>query len=344
MPELQTNKKTATAPLAVRRVENVQIIEQNDDSKVRRTLASFCGLSVNAYIMWIFKATEGVSSESQLFFHLLALVMLVVTIRERDASYLFTAFALFFIPYIVLAAGLSVYSLAALASGIVVLGFQRGVTLQNLTSGAADLAESLSQSNLRRRILKISQVDVDPELLVENDLKEFSDIEGELIKVRRSHKNARPAMKNALQKIIDQVEELQAQHAKVLARTAGLGAYLQSVDRDKLSADLTAMEKQLEQHSDEVVKAQALATIEQKKKRFLKLNELETCLNRVKMQKVQMRDLFDSLMDNMNGLKFVDVMTLQASSDAMVKEVESIRSGLGNLEKGLIEAEKLSRV
>jgi len=56
-----------------------------------------------------------------------------------------------------------------------------------------------------------------------------------------------------------------------------------------------------------------------------------------------MRDLFDSLMDHMNGLKFVDVMTLQASSDAMVKEVYNIRNGLEDLEKGLIEAEKLSR-
>ncbi len=341
---MPVTKPANPAPLAVRKVQNVQIIDQSaDDSKVRRTLASFCGLTVNAYMMWIFKAAEGVSSESQLFFHLLALVMLVVTVRERDASYLFTAFALFFVPYIVLAAGISVYSLAALASGIMVLGFQRGVTLQNITSGAADLAESLSQGNLRRRILKISEVDVDPELLLENELKEFTDVEGELIKVRKSHKTAKPAMKNALQNIIDQVEDLQIKHAKVLARTAGLGSYLKSIDRDKLSNELQEFEKQLVSQTDEVAKAQLQATVDQRKKRFVKLNDLETSLNRVKMQKIQMRDLFDSLMDHMNGLKFADVMSLQASSDAMVKEVDSIRSGLEDLEKGLLEAEKLSR-
>lgn len=339
------DKQVQKAPAVVRAVRDIQVIDADvDDSKVRRTLASFCGLTVNTYIMWIFKATEGVSSESQLFFHLLALVMLVVTVRERDASYLFTAFALFFIPYIVLAAGVSVYSLAAIISGIVILGFQRGVTLQNITSGAADLAESLSQGNLRRRILKLSQVDLDPELLLENDLKEFTDVEGELIKVRRSHKSAKPAMKNALQKIIDQVEELQVRHAVVLAKTAGLGSYLKSIDRKKLSDELADFEKQLQTQADEVTKAQLQATVDQRKKRFMKLNDLETSLNRVKMQKVQMRDLFDSLMDHMNGLKFVDVMTLQASSDAMVKEVDNIRNGLEDLEKGLIEAEKLSRV
>lgn len=341
---MPVTKPASQAPLAVRKVQNVQIIDQSaDDNKVRRTLASFCGLTVNAYMMWIFKAAEGVSSESQLFFHLLALVMLVVTVRERDASYLFTAFALFFVPYIVLAAGLSVYSLAALASGIMVLGFQRGVTLQNITSGAADLAESLSQGNLRRRILKISEVDVDPELLLENDLKEFTDVEGELIQVRKSHKTAKPAMKNALKNIIDQVEDLQVKHAKVLARTAGLGSYLKNIDREKLSTELQEFEKQLTTQTDEVAKAQLQATVDQRKKRFLKLNDLETSLNRVKMQKIQMRDLFDSLMDHMNGLKFADVMSLQASSDAMVKEVDSIRSGLEDLEKGLLEAEKLSR-
>jgi hypothetical protein len=341
---MPVTKQANQAPLAVRKVQNVQILDQNaDDSKVRRTLASFCGLTVNAYMMWIFKAAEGVSSESQLFFHLLALVMLVVTVRERDASYLFTAFALFFVPYIVLAAGLSFYSIAAIASGIMVLGFQRGVTLQNITSGAADLAESLSQGNLRRRILKISEVDVDPELLLENDLKEFTDVEGELIKVRKSHKTAKPAMKGALQKIIDQVEELQVKHARVLARTAGLGSYLQNIDREKLSAELQGFEKQLAEEKDEVARAQIQATVDQRKKRFLKLNDLETGLNRVKMQKIQMRDLFDSLMDHMNSLKFADAMSLQASSDAMVKEVDSIRTGLEDLEKGLLEAEKLSR-
>lgn len=337
-------KPLNTSTIAVRSVQNVQTTAyESDDNKVRRTLASFCGLAVNTYIMWIFKATEGVSSESQLFFHLLALVMLVVTIRERDASYLFTAFAVFFVPYIVLAAGLSIYSLAAIAAGITVLGFQRGVTVQGLASGAANIAESLGQSNTRRRILRLSQSDIDPALLVEEDLQEFAEIEGELVKVRKTFESAKPAMKSALNQTISQVEQLQSDHARVLARSAGLSAFLNGIDRRKLNGEIEKFEQQLGTSGDEVFKAQLQATIDMKKQRISELDRLETCLNRVKMQKIQMREMFNSLMDRMNTLKFTDIMTLQASSDDMVKEVKSIRSGLEDLEKGLLEAEKISR-
>jgi dihydroorotate dehydrogenase len=81
-----------------------------------------------------------------------------------------------------------------------------------------------------------------------------------------------------------------------------------------------------------------------KEKRIVELNNLETCLNRVKMQKIQMHEMFSSLMDKMNTLKFTDIMTLKASSDAMVKEVDDIRSGLEDLEKGLIEVEKYQKI
>jgi len=327
----------------VRAVQNLQVEEAIDDAKIKRTLASFCGFTVNGYMMWILKATEGVSSESQLFFYLLAFVMLVVTVRERDASYFFSAFALFYIPYIVLAAGLSVYSLAAIVAGAVVIGFQRGVTMKSLTEGASGLADALSQSNLRRKILKLSQSDIEAELLLEEDLGEFREIEGELIKARKVHHSAKPAMKNLLNKSIAQVEELQVKHAAVLARSAGLTGFLKTIDRNKLDSEIESLRQQLATASDDVVKAQLESTIKMKEERNLKLNDLETSLNRVKMQKLQMREMFNSLMDRMNTLKFTDVMTMEASSDSMVKEVENLRSGLDDLEKGLIEAEKLRR-
>jgi hypothetical protein len=62
------------------------------------------------------------------------------------------------------------------------------------------------------------------------------------------------------------------------------------------------------------------------------------------MQKLQIHEMFSSLMDKMNTLKFTDVMALQASSDAMVQEVDDIRNGLEDLEKGLIEAEKFQKI
>ena len=335
-------KIPATVP--ARRVENLQLVSNNyDNSKITRTLASFCGLVVNTYMMWIFKAAEGVSAESQIFFHLLFLVMLVVTIKEQDASYLFTAFAVFFTPYIILAAGLSGYSIAALVIALTVLGFQRGVTIQGLAAGAADLAGSLGQSNMRRKILKLSQSDIAPELLLEEDLKEFAEVEGELAKVKKTFDSAKPAMKKALSPTISQVEQLQTEHARVLARSAGLSDFLGGIDRKKLENEIEKFRQQLASAEDEVFKAQLQATIEMKNKRILELERLDTCLNRVKMQKIQMREMFVSLMDRMNTLKFTDIITLQASSDDMVNEVKSIRSGLEDLERGLLEAEKISR-
>ncbi len=332
-----------SAPVAVRAVQDLELDQDTDDSKIKRTLASFCGFAVNGYMMWIFKATEGVSSESQLFFYLLAFVMLVVTVRERDASYFFTAFSLFYIPYIVLAAGLSVYSLAAIVAGVVVIGFQRGVTVKNLSEGAADLAGALSQSSLRRKIIKLAQSDIEAELLLDDDLGEFREVEAELIKAKKVHKTAKPAMKNALNRSIAQVEELQTKHATVLARSAGLSGFLKTINRKKLDSEVENLRQQLAATSDDVVKAQLEQTIKMKEERNLKLNDLETSLNRVKMQKLQMREMFNSLMDHLNTLKFTDVMTMEASSDNMVKEVENLRSGLDDLEKGLIEAEKLRR-
>ncbi len=331
------------APLVKRRIQSLQVESAVDESKLKRTLASICGFTVNTYIMYLFKAAEGVSAESQIFFHLLALVMLVITVKEKDASYLFTAFAVFFTPYIVLAAGLSAYSIAAILMAITVLGFQRGVTMQHIASGAASLAGSLGQSNVRRKILKLSQSDIEAELLLEDDLTEFTEVDTELGKFKKAFANCKPAMKNALKQTITQVEELQVDHAKVLSRSAGLAGYLQTINKNKLNDDINTCYNQLEAMSDDVARAQLQATIDMKKKRIVDLNQLETSLNRVKMQKMQMREMFSSLMDKMNTLKFTDIITLQASSDDMVKEVKTIRSGLEDLEKGLIEAEQLSR-
>jgi len=331
------------APMVVRKVDNVQIVKEYSDQKVRRTLASICGFTVNTYMMYIFKAAEGVSSESQLFFHLLALVMLVVTIREKDASYLFSAFAVFFTPYIVLAAGLSIYSIASILVAITVLGFQRGVTMQNLASGAIGLADSLGQSNTRRKILKLAQSDVEAENLLEEDLTEFKEVEVELQKVKKSYDNCKPAMKSALKATINEIEQLQLKHATVLARSAGLSAFLKTVDTGKIQKEIAELNQQKEKCSDDVLKEQLQQTIEMKNKRIMDLDRLDTSLNRVKMQKLQMREMFNSLMDKMNTFKFTDIITLQASSDAMVHDVKIITNSLVDLEKGLIEAENISR-
>ena len=52
---MPADKQVQKAPPVVRAVRDIQVIDADvDDGKVRRTLASFCGLTVNTYIMWIF--------------------------------------------------------------------------------------------------------------------------------------------------------------------------------------------------------------------------------------------------------------------------------------------------
>ncbi len=238
---------------------------------------------------------------------------------------------------------LSVYSLLAVFSTIVVLAFQRGVSISDLSQGALSIAENLGQSNIRRKILKLSESDIEPELLLEEDLKEFTEVETELAKVKKTYDKSKPAMKKALDQTLAKVETLQKDHARVLTRSAGLDAFLKEKDMAKLENEIVDFEKQMQDSDDEVVRSQLEATIKMKKQRILELNQLGTSLKRVKMQKIQMRELFNSLMDRLNTLKFTDIMTLQASSDNMVKEVDQIRSGLEDLEKGLIEAERITR-
>ena len=127
-------------------------------------------------------------------------------------------------------------------------------------------------------------------------------------------------------------------------RSAGLAGFLETIDRNKLHHDLQNLSQQLDSAKDEVVKAQFAATIEMKKKRIEEIEKLDVCLQRIKVQRLQISEMFNGAMDKMNALKFTDIQTLEASSDAMYKDISSIRSDLENLEQGLIEAEKFNKI
>lgn len=310
------------------------------DSKIKRTLASFCGFSVNLYLMW----GQELSQESQLFFALLFLTTLVISVREQDISYLFCALAVCYVPYIAIAAGFAPASFVALLVAIVVLAFQRGVSMKTLSEGAFGLADKFSKSNIRRKIIKLSDSEIEPEQLLEEDLEEFTLVEKELAKVKKSYARSSGNIQHALKQTIAQIDQLQKDHARVMVRGAGLGSFLSGVDKSAQEAELQNYIKQHDKCADEVAKAQLAATIKMKKDRIAELDRLDTCLNRVKLQKIQMKEMFNGLMDKMNTLKFTDVITLQASSDDMVQQVTSIRNGLEDLEKGLIEAEKSAKL
>ncbi|MGM0599505.1 MAG: hypothetical protein ACQETH_06765 [Candidatus Rifleibacteriota bacterium] len=312
-------------------------------SKLHRTLASFSALMVNTYLI-IAQKISPPYVELSLLFWLLFFVSTIIAIKEKDASYCFTPMVLATAPFIVWAAGLSISSVVAIIAVLVTLAFQRGVTMSSIASRATGLATNLNQNYIKRKILKLSQSDIEPELLLEDDLNEFTEVERELVKVKKNYDKSNEPIQRALKKTIAQVEQLQKDHARVMVRSAGLSAFLNSIDKDKIQKEIKNFEDTIEETEDEVTKEQLKATIKMKEKRIAELNRLETCLNRVKMQKIQMHEMFSSLMDKMNTLKFTDIMTLKASSNAMVKEVDDIRSGLEDLEKGLIEVEKYQKI
>ncbi|MFA5597993.1 MAG: hypothetical protein WDA26_10560, partial [Pusillimonas sp.] len=138
-------------------------------------------------------------------------------------------------------------------------------------------------------------------------------------------------------------ENLQKDHARVLVRTVGLREYLNSINTKQIQNEIDKLLIQLKETEDGVLKSQIESTIKMKQTRLSELDTLKTSLSRIMMQKVQMKEMFSSLMGHMNTLKFTDVIGMEASSDSMVKEVELIRSGLVDLENGLAEVEKRSK-
>jgi hypothetical protein len=315
----------------------------NSHPKLHRTLASFSALLINTYII-IAKSIAPPYVELSMLFWLMFFITTIIAAKEKDASYCFTPMVIATTPFIVWGAGLSIASVVAVATMLVTIGFQRGVTMNSLASSAGNFAHSFGESNLKKKIIKLADSDIEPDLLKDEDLKEFAEVEGELLKVKKEFEKSSPAMQNALKTTLAKVEHLQKDHARVLTRSAGLSAFLEKIDLEKLKADINKLRSDAENTKDSVAKAQLEATTKMKEKRITELDRLDTCLNRVKIQKMQIHEMFSSLMDKLNTLKFTDVITLQASSDAMFKEVDEIRTGLEDLEKGLIEAEQYSKV
>lgn len=339
---MQERTKMQLKPTPVIKAEIVTSEATTSHPKLHRTLASFSALLINTYIIMLYKIAPS-SVELSLVFWLLFFISMVISAKERDASYCFSPMVIATTPFILWGTGLGLPSVVSVLGAAVTIGFQRGITMSSIATGASGLAESLGQSNIKRKIIKLSESDIEAELLLEDDLQEFTEVEAELQKVRKNFDKSKPAMQNALKSTIAKVEQLQKDHARVLVRSAGLSAFLNSINKQKLNSDLEKFKADAEKATDDVIKAQLSSTIDMKVKRIEELNRLDTCLNRVKMQKIQIHEMFSGLMDTMNTLKFTDIITLQASSDAMVQEVDVIRSGLEDLEKGLIEAEKFRK-
>ncbi|MEW6712392.1 MAG: hypothetical protein AB1403_21415, partial [Candidatus Riflebacteria bacterium] len=287
-------------------------VSGNPHPKLHRTLASFSALMVNVYIIMALKIAPP-SVELSLLFWLLFFVSMIIAGRERDASYCFTPMTLATTPFILWGAGLGAWSAASVVGAIVTIGFQRGITMSSIASGASDIAEGLSNTNIRRKIVKLSGSEIEPDSIHDEELKEFTEVEAELLKVQKVFDRANPNMQRMLKQTIAKVEQLQKDHARVLVRGAGLASFLASLDIDKIRRETDKLTQEAARTSDEVAREQLLATVKMKQKRLSELNELETCLNRVKIQKMQIYEMFSSLMDKMHALRFADIKTMQAS-------------------------------
>ena len=312
-----------------------------DEYKIRRTVGTFCCFVVNSYLMYILKVPLG--SNAFLFFNLLSLVAIVYSIVKKDFSILFLCFGLSFVPFIIMQAGLSLIALLSFFMAILSIFFFKNLDLNYLSEKITGVALLYDKASIKKRIIKLSGSNISSESIEDNDISEFTEVQKELDKFKRACSKESDGIKRAISKSIHQVENLQKDHARVLVRTVGLREYLNSINTKQIQNEIDKLLIQLKETEDGVLKSQIESTIKMKQTRLSELDTLKTSLSRIMMQKVQMKEMFSSLMGHMNTLKFTDVIGMEASSDSMVKEVELIRSGLVDLENGLAEVEKRSK-
>ncbi len=336
---MDTSQKTQISKIPKR---EIQIEENVDNGKIIRTLASICGFSVNYYLM--IKLVKEVSSESTLFFWLLTFVLIVLSYRDRDASYIFGGLATVYCPYIILSAGLTVASGATILTTIIMFAFLKGVTVKGIASGAAGMALNFNKTQLKKNILKLSGENRGQEYIEDNHMREFQNISQEMDKVKTFIKESPENLRNSLTENLNQMEQLQKDHARTLMRSAHLGGFLKTTDKNKLHHEKENLEIEIKDAKDEVVKQQLSSALEMKISRIAELEKLEVCLQRIKAQRLQISEMFSSMMDKLNALKFADIQTLQASSDKIFKDIKSIRTDLENLEEGLKETESFKSI
>lgn len=321
--------------------QNTQVVELYDESKVRRTMGTFCCFVVNASMMYGLKIV--LSGNMVLFFNLLSLVAIVYSIIRKDFSILFTTFALVLIPFIVYANGLAVGTWIALLAGFFTVFYAKNLTLGDLTDQFGGTMALVSKETVKKRIIRLAKSNLEAQQLIDDDIKEFKDVEQELKKFNKLLAKEQGGMKNAMNNVVTQIETLQTDHARVLVRAAALRNHLSSISLTKIKLEISGLENELKKATDDVLMAQIKTTIEMKQNRIKEIEGLNTNLSRIKMQKIQMKEMFDGLLNRMNTLKLSDITVMEASSDNMVKEVEQIRFSLADLENGLLEIEKQSK-
>ena len=321
-------------------------------STLKRTLIAFTAFLVNYYgIVLVYKGVPTEELQVGLTFAMITfLTLLIVSAFQRDISYLFGGMALFYIPFIVMQAGLAWASFGAITTGIIMGLLIWGVpTLLTRNYGIAstistffgDLWARLRRKAILRRIRKMAGSTKGGDNLAHEGLLEFTSLERECLKIHSFFDGSDPMLEETLSEVLPQVGSLQKEHARLLLRSAHLDGYLENSPADSLRQEIQQLESGISQLEDKVTQGQMTKTLTLKKNRIADWEKMRVCKDRIKGQLLQVLETIRGTFDKLNSLKFTDIQTLEANSSSIQESLTYLQNDLAAMEEGLISAETL---
>jgi len=316
-------------------------------STLSRTLITFTAFIIN-YALVVKVHPEGINQIQHVIVWLVFLTMTVVAVHQWDASYLFGSFVLVYIAMIANKTGLSLESLAAaitgLTMGMTISGYRisqlmglelAGSALKWITGKINGYLAKLQVERTLKRLRKLAGARTGGEKLGHEELAEFMKMEADADKVYRFFDGSDLPLEKVLKGTIGQIMELQRNHARLLLRSEHLQGLILSEPRESLENEISELSRQAANEKDPVVQAQLKATVEMKNRRINELDKLVTCLARVKAQRLQIIDTVQSTFGRLNGLKYCDIQTLEASRDSIFGLIKVVQGDLDSMESGL---------
>jgi len=312
---------------------------------VAGTVCSLACFLVNLYIVFnIYGGT--IEDPERSLIAIVFLTTLLISLYQRDPGWFFGGLAIFYVPLIALKAGFAVPTLIAAASAFLMATAMGWIPAQRLFafagSAGLNLGAVVNRGRIVKRILHAAGGKSDGEAIGEADLNDFLKLEADVARVRGFFNGSDPSFEKVLGGTIEQIDGLQRDHARLLLRSAHLCAVISQTDLPALEKELSELQDEAASAKDEVVRSQLNEAVEMKKQRIGELGKLDVCRQRIKVQRLQILETVRGTFDRLNALKFTDIQTLQASSDAIYAGIKNVRQELAALEDGMQEAEHLS--
>lgn len=339
-PQNARSLETAAAPAVV-----VSVVRE-PQNVVAETVFSLAGFLVNLYI--IFKTYNGMieDPERSLIFTVFVTTLLI-SLYQRNPGWFFGGLAVFYVPLIALKAGLALPTLVSAATVIVMAAAMGWIPARRLFSFAGTaglkLGAVVDRGRIVKRILHAAGGKSGDEALTEFDLNEFIKLEADVARVRGFFNGSDVSLEKVLSGMIEQIDGLQRDYARLLLRSAHLCAVISQTNLPALESELAELQAEAAAAKDDVVRSQLNEAAEMKKQRIAELGKLDVCRQRVKVQRLQILETVRGTFDRLNALKFTDIQTLRSSSDAIYAGIKNVRQDLEALESGMQEAETFSR-